>query len=216
MSNNALRWMSGLGCFCLGIGAMAYAADSAKPLWVSKGGGSYRSASAPVFLGTGVGNPLAQEGRRNSMADQRARLDLEYSIRSGVKSLTKDYMLHHLKYFNIRDTAGAEEFSNAVSKRVAAELAAGSVVVDRWRDPRSKMLFSLARLDSGDRFYASYKKILGSTLCQRHCAFIPSDTSEALAELDQAVLAQRARQDQVFGAKEAVPTQASVAFSAPR
>ena len=192
-----------LAAACLGQWAQASAAG--RPLWVAKGGGSYRSAAAPVFLGTGVGNPLARPDRREQIADERARLDLEYALRAGVKSLARDYMAHHLQYFTGRDTAGAEEFSNEVGRRTASELAASSAVVERWKDPHTNMLYALARFDAPDRLYARYKKILGNTLALRHGASKPADTKKALAGLDQAVDNQRVRQFALLDAKEAAP-----------
>jgi hypothetical protein len=185
------------------VAQSAQASGIGRPLWVLKGGGSYHAADVPVFLGTGVGNPLASPDRRESMADARARQALGHAVQLGLKSLARDYMARHRAVFDNRDTSGANEFSTVVSQRAAAELAASCRVVEHWKDPHTSMVFALARLDSEDLLYASYRNSLAQVLSQRHGS--SASAALALADLDRAVGDQKARQLGLFRARDSAP-----------
>ncbi len=185
-----------------GLAAQALNTAPSRPQWVAKGAGPYRAAAAPVFLGIGLGNPLANPRLRDAMADDRARRDLDYALRDAVRSLARSYMARHLGSFTSSDLAGAHEFSAAVSQRVAADLAPACAVVDHWKDPHTGVLYTLARFDADDRLYDRYKAALARTLVERHGA---SGSQAVLADLDKDIQGQRMFQDRLFGAKEGAP-----------
>lgn len=179
-------------------------ADSGKPAWVDKGG-VYMGDKGSVVEGVGIADQGPNISLKREKADSRARADLAAQLKVAVKKLTADYMSDHKDYFDQANTAGSDEMTTVVSKQVVDQVLVGSHIVDRWTDPSTGALYSLARMNIGDGLYDAYEAALKRALKAQHKQATQADMKEALANLDKEVTDQRDREDKIIGATQPAP-----------
>jgi len=180
-------------------------AKAAKPEWIIKGSGAYTAEAATVFYGVGIANAMPNISLQRKMADQRAREEVAASMKTSMKSMVKDYMDHHVDYFNPNDTAGSDEFGSYVSKSVVDQELVNCRVIDHFEDPDTGALYSLARMDANSDVMDQYKESLKQAIRDNHGNVLRARTDDALKELDKNVDEQRQHENQLLGATEPAP-----------
>jgi|SRR5579859_2462200 len=126
-------------------------------------------------------------------------------MKVSVQKLTMDFMSDHKDYFDKENTSGSDEMTTVVSKTVVDQVLVGSQISDRWEDPKSGTLYSLARMEIGDSLYNSYEKALKKTLRSQHRLETEDRMNDALGKLDTEVSRQRRREQDIMGANDPAP-----------
>lgn len=175
-----------------------------KPEWIRTGSGVYAGDTVAVFYGVGVANAMPNITMQRKMADQRAREEVAASMKTSMKSMVKDYMDHHVDYFNA-DTAGSDEFATFVSKSVVDAELINCRVVDHWEDTDTGAFYALARMDSSTDLYNQYKENLRKAISENHAKIVGARAADAIKELDAAVDGQRKRENELLGANQPAP-----------
>jgi hypothetical protein len=118
--------------------------DIGAPEWVVKSGGAFEVEKSRVFYGVGVAEGGQNITITREKADTRARADLAKVLYIYTATLLKDYSAL---------TGGAENknfverlFERAI-KEIAVMTLSGVQIVDRWQNPSTDDLYSLAMID---------------------------------------------------------------------
>lgn len=177
---------------------------NAKPDWTDKGGVFNDDGNAVVY-GVGIADNGPNISLMREKADSRARADLAVQLKVAVKKLTLDYMSDHKDYFDQKNTAGSDEMSTVVSKQVVDQTLIGSRIIDRWKDPETGALYSLAKLKVGDGVFDAYENALRKSLRNQHRLETEERMNNALGQLDKEITDQRQRENQIIGANDPAP-----------
>jgi hypothetical protein len=207
-----IKWLS-IGCLAFwvaGCGTTAKKAEvipgpgkiaqTPRPDWVMKGTSAFPGDPNTVIYGVGVMNAQPNIALQRKASDNRAREDVAATMKTTVASLIKDFMEHHVDYFNT-DTASSDEFVSYVSKSVTDATLINCKIVDRWEDADTGALYSLARFDLNDSFYDTYKNKLKAAIREQHGAIVKERAEEAIKTLDTEIEKQRANEKDILGIK---------------
>ncbi len=168
-----------------------------KPDWYLKGSGAFPGDRGIRIYGVGYGESPMMQARKNA-ADNRARQELADTLQINVKKLVTDFIEQHKDYFN-PDTAGADEFTQTISKSVTDQQLMGAQIIDRWECEEKNMMASLAVVDLNSPFWDMYKNKMKQMIRDKHRAIVKEKADEAAKELDKEIKEQRARENEILG-----------------
>lgn len=171
-----------------------------KPDWIMKGSGAFPGDKGTRIYGVGVGNPSPNIALQRTVADDRSRQQLAAILNTTVKRLIRDFMEEHKNWFN-PEASGSDEFNTVVSKNVTKATLVGSQIIDRWEDPKSGALYSLAVMDLQSSFYDQYKKKMKQAIRNQHRAIVAEKRKEAESQLDAEIDKQQKRENEILGIK---------------
>lgn len=168
------------------------------PEWVMKGGAAFKDKSPTVFYGVGVSNYMPNTMLMRETADSRARAQLATEIKTSIQKMVEDYIHNNMDYFDKENTAGSDELVQYVSKEVIDTTLVGASIIDRWQDPETKDLYSLARIDLSNNFYDEYKTALKKAISKEHFNFVKEKKDEMLKKLNEEIEKQRKKEKEIL------------------
>lgn len=187
--------MTALALIFAGCASTPAPSTSSRPAWIDKGG--YPGDPVTVIYGVGVANAMPNIALQREASESRARGNVASSMNTYVAKLVKDYMDHHVDYFDQENTAGSDEFVSSVSKSVTEAQLVGSRIVDHWTDPATGAMYSLARIDTANTF-DEYKEKLKKAIRDNHGKALKARTDDALKDLDKELGKQREREKEIL------------------
>lgn len=113
------------------------------PDWVNEGTQVLNNRDGRLFHGVGQASPMGDMSLQKSVADDRARAEVARVLTSYMDVVGSDY------------SAAARAGGNSVSeesvsrqiKSVSKINLSGARIIGSWRDPKTKILYSVAELD---------------------------------------------------------------------
>ncbi|NIQ96848.1 MAG: hypothetical protein GWO11_04165 [Desulfuromonadales bacterium] len=115
------------------------------PDWVNLGGGAVEDSGEKVFYGVGAVTGITSPSLRAQTADQRARADIARQLDTYVANLYRDYQRATPE--TMGRPAVEEEHVDQSLKAFTQVTVRGVRIIERWREPETDTLYSLARID---------------------------------------------------------------------
>lgn len=123
----------------------AEANPTVAPAWVRKGSGAFSQDSRKSFYGVGIVSGMRNLALMQNTADNRARAEIAKIFETYSASLMKDYMAS-TSAGDMSKTSEEQNVEQAI-KTFSANTLSGVEIVDRFRDPQTNTMYSLAKLD---------------------------------------------------------------------
>lgn len=115
------------------------------PEWVNEGSGAFEDSGEKVFYGVGAVTGITSPSLKAQAADQRARADIARQLDTYVANLYRDYQRATPE--SMGRPAVEEEHVEQSLKSFTQVTVRGVRIMDRWREPETDTLYSLARID---------------------------------------------------------------------
>ncbi len=113
------------------------------PDWVNKGTNILNDKDGRLFHGVGSAPAMGDESLQVSTADDRARGEVARVLSSYMDVVSNDYR-------SATGTGADATSEQAISREVKAVSKinlSGARIIGRWKDPNTKMVYSIAELD---------------------------------------------------------------------
>jgi len=128
-----------LACF---LASCAYGPK--KPDWIMKGSGAFKQ-DKNIFYGVGLAEGIKSEALRRTTADNRAIAVISQQLSTMSTSLMRDYM--SAASVPAEAKSNEEQYVENVNKTFTNNMVSGVKIIDRWENPKTGTLYSLASLD---------------------------------------------------------------------
>ena len=113
------------------------------PEWVNEGTQMLNDKDGRLFHGVGQAQAMGDESLQFSTADERARAEVARVLSSFLKVASKDY--------SVMASSGGEQANEQSVSRQIDNLTqvnlTGAKIIGRWRDKKTKTVYSIAELD---------------------------------------------------------------------
>ena len=139
-----LLMIFGLAALQAGCASM-YKQSAHAPDWINRGSGAFMDAGADVFYGVGSVSGASDRSRAVQMANQRARAAIADQLDTYVRSLYHDYLAATLA--RTGKPAAPEQHPELTLGTITEASVQRVRIVDAWKDPKTDIVYSLARLD---------------------------------------------------------------------
>lgn len=114
------------------------------PDWVNEG--SHQTLDdddGRLFHGVGESAPVGDASLQKSVADDRARAEVARMLSSFIEAVSQDYTA---AVGSGKEAVSEQSVSREISNVTKINLA-GVKIIGRWKDPESKVIYSIAELD---------------------------------------------------------------------
>jgi hypothetical protein len=165
-----------------GCGTPEQGRASGAPGWVSRGSGEFPGDRGRALYAVGMAGYDPNPRMQDLVAKNTGRTEMARQMETYVANLIKDFMQSH-KDFADPSSASSIQFVQSVSKSVTEATLRGSKMVDSWRDPESKTLYVLMRMDLKDMM-ADVQSTAQKKAREQQANLFKAKTDEALKALD--------------------------------
>jgi hypothetical protein len=113
------------------------------PSWVNKGTNTLNDKKGRLFHGVGIAPDIGDISLQKDTADNRARAEVARILSSYMEVVSKDYSTaSNVDGQKVNEQEVSREINNVTRTNLS-----GTKIIGRWRDKKSKTVYSLAELD---------------------------------------------------------------------